>query len=233
MTTKTKEELPKKSSKVEEMAKAGLHFGQGVSKRHPNMDPYIEGVKGSVHIINLQHTEEKLKNCSLYVEDLKKEGKIIMIVSTKPEFRNIVEEFAKECKIPYVVNRFLGGTITNFNTIKKRIDYYNNLLKQKESGELERKYTKQERVKISKELEGLEKKFEGLRNLERIPDAIFVIDMIKDKLAIKEAKMSGVSVIAIADTNADPYQTDCFIPANDDSISSVKYILEEIKKVLK
>ncbi len=222
----------KKKSTAEEMAEAGLHFGQAVSKRHPNMDPYIEGVKGSVHIIDLNTTEEKLKECVEYMKAIKDEGKIIMFVSTKPEFQKIVKETAQECGMPYIVSRFLGGMMTNFKTIKKRIDYYNDILRQQESGELERKYTKHERVKISKELEGLEKKFEGVRNLERLPDAIFVVDMIKDKLAIKEAKMCGVKVVGIADTNVDPLQADCFIPANDDAISSVSYILEKIKKPL-
>ncbi len=217
----------------EEMARAGLHFGQGVSKRHPKMDPYIEGVKGSVHIINLELTKEKLEECVGRIKKLKEEGKVVMFVSTKPEFRSLVKGVATDCGMPYIVNRFLGGMMTNFNTIKKRIDYYNDILKKQESGELERKYTKQERVVISKEMEGLEKKFEGVRSMTRIPDAIFVVDMIKDKLAIKEAKMMGVEVIAIADTNTDPTQADYFIPANDDSISSVSYILERIKKALK
>ena len=223
----------KKKTIAEEMAEAGLHFGQAVSKRHPKMDAYIEGVKGSIHLINLQITEEKLEECLKYLSELKKEEKMIMLVSTKPEFRKIVKEVAEECDMPYIINRFLGGMMTNFPTMKKRIDYYNMISKQRESGELERKYTKQERVKISKEMEGLEKKFGGVLKLERIPDAIFVVDMIKDKLAIKEARMCGVKVVAIADTNADPSITDCFIPANDDSISSVSYILNKIKTVLK
>ncbi len=230
---KEKTTLKKEKTNLEKMAEAGLHFGQAVSKRHPNMEPYIEGVKGSVHIINLQITEEKLKECIEYIKELKKEGKIIMFVSTRPEFRKIVEETAKKCEMPYVVNRFLGGMLTNFKVIKKRIDYYNELLKKKESGELERKYTKQERVKISKEMEGLEKKFSGVKDMERIPDAVFVVDMTKESLAIKEAKMCKLKVIGIADTNADPLKADCFIPANDDSISSVKYILEKIKEALK
>jgi small subunit ribosomal protein S2 len=223
----------KKKTTTEEMAEAGLHFGQAVSKRHPKMEPYIEGVKGSVHIINLQMTEEKMKECLEYLSQLKKEGKIIMFVSTKPEFRNVIKETAEECGMPYIINRFLGGMMTNFKTMKARIDYYNNISKQRESGELERKYTKQERVKITKEMEGLEKKFGGVLKLERIPDAIFVVDMIKDKLAIKEARMCDVKVVAIADSNADPTQADCFIPANDDSISSVTYILNKVKSVLK
>ncbi len=233
MSEKIAEKDTKKKTIAEEMAEAGLHFGQAVSKRHPKMDAYIEGVKGSIHVINLQATEEKLEECLKYLSELKKEGKMIMIVSTKPEFRKIVKEVAEECDMPYIINRFLGGMMTNFPTMKKRIDYYNTISKQRESGELERKYTKQERVKISKEMEGLEKKFGGVLKLERIPDAIFVVDMIKDKLAIKEARMCGVKVIAIADTNADPSITDCFIPANDDSISSVSYVLNKIKAVLK
>jgi small subunit ribosomal protein S2 len=217
-------------SKIEEMASAGVHFGHSFSKKNPNMDPYIEGAKGSVHIINLEETEKKLDEAVERLKELKEQGKVVMFVCTKPEFKGIVTETAKDCKMPYVVNRFLGGMITNFKIIKKRIDYYNKILEQQKSGELERKYTKQERVKISKEMEGLERKFGGLRKLEKIPDAIFVIDVVKDKLAVKEAKMAGVEVIGIADTNANPLNLDLFIPANDDSITSVKYILGEIKK---
>ncbi len=222
-----------KPSKVEEeMAEAGLHFGQATSKRHPKMEPYIESVKSSIHIINLQKTEEKLNECLAVFKKLKEEGKIILFVSTKPEFKNIITTTARDCKMPFVVNRFLGGMITNFDIMKKRIDYYNDVLKKTESGELERKYTKQERVKIAKEVEGLKKKFDGVRNLDRIPDVVFVVDMNKDKLALKEAKMKNVLVIGIADTNVDPSLADHFIPANDDSISSVSYILNRIKEVL-
>ncbi len=227
-----KEEKNNVSSKTEEMAKAGLHFGQGVSKRHPKMDPFIEGVKGSVHIIDLKTTEKKLEEALNYFKKAKEEGKTVMFVSTKPEFRKIVKETAEACRMPYVVNRFLGGTITNFNTIKKRIDYYNDLLRQSESGELERKYTKQERVKIYKEMEGLKKNFEGTREMKKVPDIIFVVDMVKDKLAIKEAKMRDITVVGIADTNVDPTVADYFIPANDDSISAVSYILGKIKETL-
>lgn len=232
MILKATETNTKNSKVEEEMAEAGLHFGQATSKRHPKMDPYIEGVRGSVHIINLQKTEEKLNECLAVFKKLKEEGKIILFVSTKPEFKKIVTETAEKCRMPYVVNRFLGGMITNFEIMKKRIDYYNDVLRKTESGELERKYTKQERVKIAKEVEGMKKKFDGVKKLERIPDAIFVIDMNKDKLAIKEAKMKNIMVIGVADTNVDPTQADYFIPANDDSLSSVGYILNKIEKIL-
>ncbi len=221
------------TSKNEEMANAGLQFGHKTSKRHPNMDPYIEGVKGTVHIIDLNKTEEKLAECLQFIKKLKEENKIILLVCTKPEMQKIIREIANECSMPYVIHRFLGGMLTNFKVMKERIDYYNRLLEQKESGELERKYTKQERVKLAKEMEGLEKNFGGIRTLERIPDAVFVIDMVKDSLAVKESRMVGIPVVAIADTNADPSLTDCFIPANDDSITSVAYILDKVKEILK
>ncbi len=233
-TEKTKETTsPKKETKVEEMARLGLHFGHRFSKRNPQMDPYIEGIKGPVHIIDLKITEKKLEDFLNRIKELKKEGKVIMFVCTKPEFKELIKDTANACGMPYVVNRFLGGMITNFKVIKQRIDYYNLLLEQKESGELERKYRKHERVQIYKEMEGMERKFEGVRKMEKLPDAIFVVDMIKDKLAIKEAKMSNIEVLSIADTNANPSLADHFIPANDDAISSVKYILEKIKEAWK
>ncbi len=234
MAVQTKEtEVQKDVPELEEMAKAGMHFGQDVSRRHPNMIPYIEGVKGSIHVINLQKTKEKLDECLEYIKEMKKEDKVILFVSTRPELQKTVKEVAKECNMPYVVSRFLGGMLTNFDTIKKRIQYYNDLIKQKESGELERKYTKQERTKMMKEMEGLERKFGGVKNMERLPDAIFVVDMTKEELAVKEAKICNIPVIAIADTDADPSHADYFIPANDNSIHSVKYILEKVKAILK
>ncbi len=225
MTEKTK-------SMKEEMASAGLHFGHKTSKRHPKMSPYIEGVKGSVHIIDLLKTEEHLNECLEQLKSMSHEGKTIMIVSTKPQFKSIVKEMAEECGIPYIVNRFVGGMITNFDTVKQRIDYYNEMLKQQESGEID-KYTKHEKMKISKELEGLEKKFGGVRKMERVPDAVFVIDMNKDGLAVKEAKIKGLKVFGIADTDANPEMADCFVPANDDAVASVKYILDKVKEVIK
>ncbi len=232
MTEETKTKTTTKTTKTkEEMANAGLHFGHRTSKSHPKMSPYIEGVKDTVHIIDLSKTEEKMKESLDYIKEAKSEGKKIMIVSTKPQFKKMVIEMANDCDIPYIVNRFVGGMITNFDVIKKRIDYYNSIIQQQESGEIE-KYTKHEKVKIAKELEGLEKKFGGVRKMGAIPDVIFVVDMNKDKLAVKEAKMRGITVMGIADTNINPEIADYFIPANDDAISSVKYILDKIREVL-
>jgi len=217
---------------IDEMMKAGLHFGHRTSRVHPKMEPYLQGVRNTVHIINLEKTKEKLAEALKFIQELISEGKVLLLVGTKVQVKNLVKETAIECGLPYVSERWLGGTFTNFGIIKKRIEYFKNLEKQKESGELE-KYTKKERAKINQELEKLEAKFGGIKNLEKLPDAIFVLDMKEDYLATKEAREMGVKVIGISDTNVDPTLADFPIPANDDAISSVKYILDKVKEVIK
>lgn len=216
---------------VEEMASAGLHFGHKTSKLHPKMLPFIFGVRNSVHIIDLEKTKEKLIEALRFIQQLVREKKIILFVGTKIQIRDLLKEVAKECGFPYITERWLGGTFTNFPVIRKRVDYLIDLEKKMAEGYFE-PYTKKEKMRIEKEIEKLKKKFEGLKSLERIPDAIFVCDMVKEKLAIKEARVKGVKIIAISDTNADPTLADYPIPANDDAISSVKYILEKVKKVV-
>lgn len=216
---------------IEEMVEAGLHFGHRTSKAHPKMEPYLKGVRNTVHIIDLEKTKEKLQEALGFIQEIISENKILLIVGTKIQVKDLVKNLATELSVPYVNERWLGGTLTNFGEMKKRIDYFKDLEQKKAEGELE-KYTKKERAKIERELRGLELKFGGIKNLERIPDAIFVLDMRKDDLAVKEARMKGVKVIAICDTNADPTLADFPIPANDDAISSVKYILDKVKEAI-
>ena len=216
---------------VEEMAKAGLHFGHRVSRINPKMKPYIYGTRSTVHIIDLEKTVTKFAEALTVVQKLIQEGKTLLLVGTKIQAKNLVKETAQECGLPYINERWLGGTLTNFETIRKRIAYFQDLEQQKESGEFE-KYTKKEQAKKNQELEDLEIKFGGIKTLEKLPDAIFVLDMIKDTLAIKEARMKGVLIIGIADTNADPTLVDYAIPANDDAMSSVRYILEKVKDAI-
>jgi len=218
---------------VEEMTKAGVYFGHRVSKCHPKMKPYIVGVKGSDHIniIDLEKTKEFLIKALEYIKELSGEGKVLLLVGTKIPTRKLVEEVAKECGLFYVVQRWIGGTITNFKIIRERIDYFKELERKKSQGELE-KYTKKERLEIDRELTRLEQKFGGIKDLTKLPDTIFVLDMKQDALAIREARRKGILVIAIADTNVDPSLADYPIPANDDAISSVKYILEKVKEVI-
>jgi len=227
--TETKEN--KIDLNLEEMAKAGLHFGHRTSRIHPKMRPYLYGVRNTVHIIDLEKTAEKLKEALKFVETLVSEGKTLLLVGTKIQVKDLVKSAATECVLPYVAERWLGGTFTNFETIKKRIEYFKDLEKKKTEGELE-KYTKKERAEIDKELKDLELKFGGIKNLEKLPEAIFVIDMKKDILSVKEARMKGIKVIAISDTNCDPTLADYPIPANDDARSSVKYVLDKVKEAI-
>lgn len=215
---------------VEQMAQAGLYFGHRTSKVHPKMKPYIFGTRGGVHIIDLEKTKEKLQEALEFIGNIISENKVLLLIGTKIQIKDLVEKTAKDCGLPYVSERWLGGTFTNFGTVSKRIEYYKELERKRESGELE-KYTKKERADFDKEIQKLKIKFEGIKNLSKMPDAIFVCDMKKDKLAVKEAKMKSIKVMGISDTNIDPTQADFFIPANDDAISSVKYILEKIKEV--
>jgi len=231
-------EVKEKTKKVdfkldtEEMAQAGVHFGHRTSRVHPKMQPYLYGVRNTVHIIDLEKTKEKFEEALKFIQELISENKILLLVGTKIQVKDLVKEIAKDCSLPYVNERWLGGTFTNFEIIKKRIEYFKDLEKKKAEGELE-KYTKKERAKIDQELRDLEIKFGGIKDLEKLPDAIFVIDMKKDDLAVKEARMKGIKVIGISDTNVDPTLADYPIPANDDAISSVKYILEKVKEVIK
>jgi len=227
----TKTKANKVNLDTEEMARAGLHFGHRTSGVHPKMMPYLYGVRNTVHIIDLEKTKEKFEEALKFIQELISENKILLLVGTKIQAKDLVKNIATELSLPYVNERWLGGTFTNFETIKNRIGYFKDLEKKKAGGEL-KKYTKKERARIDQELKDFEFKFGGIKNLERMPDAIFVLDMKKDNLAAKEARVKGIKVIAISDTNCDPTLADFPIPANDDAIPSLKYILEKVKEVI-
>lgn len=216
---------------VEEMAKAGLHFGHKSSKIHPKMKPYLHGVRNGIHIIDLEKTKEKLGETLKFIHELISENKVLLVVGTKVQAKKLVKDFAKECGLLYVSERWLGGTFTNFGVIKKRINHFKDLEDKKTKGELE-KYTKKERGKIDSELKGFERKFGGIKDMEKLPDAIFVLSMEKDNIVIKEAKDKNIKIIAVSDTNTNPTLVDYSIPANDDALSSIKYILEKAKEVI-
>jgi len=216
---------------TDEMMRAGVHFGHRISRLHPKMKPYILGIKSTVHIIDLEKTAEKFTEALKFIEKLISEEKTLLLVGTKIQLKDLVKKIAEDCELLYVNERWLGGTFTNFGTILKRIEYYNDLEEKKKVGELE-KYTKKERLEIDKELRRLKIKFEGIKNIKKLPEAIFVLDARKDELSVKEARKKGIKIIGIIDTNVDPTLVDYPIPASDDSISSVKYILEKVKEVI-
>lgn len=216
---------------LDEMAQAGLQFGHKTSRCHPKMKPYLYGTRNSIHIINLDETKEKFVQALKFIQELISQNKTLLLVGTKIQIKGLVKEIAVECGLPYVSERWLGGTLTNFETILKRIEYFNDLARKKESGELQ-KYTKKEQAKFNKNLYNLERKFGGIKKMSQVPDVVLVLDIRKNDLAVKEAKMKKIKVIGVIDTNCDPTLVDYPIPANDDSASSIKYILEKVKEVI-
>lgn len=216
---------------IEEMAKAGLNFGHTVSKLHPKMKPYVSGIKSNVHMIDLEKTAKEFEGALKFISGLVAEGKTILFVGTKIQVKDLVKQAAESCRMPYVTERWLGGTFTNFETILKRVQYFKDLESKKATGELE-KYTKKERSLFDKELEILRKKFEGIKELAKLPEAVLILDIKKDVTCVREARRKGIKIIGVVDTNVDPTLVDYIIPANDDAISSIKYILEKILETI-
>jgi small subunit ribosomal protein S2 len=232
------EELKEKSQivlaedkEIERMFKVGLHFGHKRARKHPKMEPFIYGIRNNIDIIDLLKTKEYLKEALDYLKQKKKEGALILFVGTKISVRKLIKELAEEIKMPYVIERWLGGTLTNFEVMSGRIKYLKELEEKTKKGEFE-KFTKKERIRINQELARIERKIGGLRELSRLPDTLFIVDVKKEELAIREAKAKGISIVGICDTDGDPTSVDYPIPANDDSVPSLKYILEKVKKVL-
>lgn len=217
--------------RLETMIEAGVHLGHRASKLHPRMEPFVVGLKNTIHVIDLKSTAQYLDKALSFVSQLKKEGRNLILVCTKPPLRVLVKQMSEDMGLSYVIERWLGGTFTNFPVIRNRVKYYLDLKQKKDSGDLE-KYTKKERAQFEKELADLQRKFAGIANMEKLPEAVFVCDIVRDKLVLKEAKEKGIKTIGIVDTNADPLAVDYPIPANDDAITSVRYILERVKEVI-
>lgn len=217
---------------VEGMFKSGVHFGHHKSRKNPKMDEYIFGTKNAISIIDLQKTAAKLKEALAFIDKVVSGGQEILFVGTKKQARRIVESAAKKAGMPFVVERWLGGTFTNFDVISKRARYLRESQEKMEKGEYG-KYTKFEQMKIAEELERLEGKMGGIKNMMKLPGAIFVTGVIEDDLAIKEAKIKNIPVIALADSNVNPGDVDYPIPANEDAVSSLKLMLAyAVKAVL-
>lgn len=215
----------------EEIIQQGVHFGHSPSKLHPDMEPYLYGIRNTINIIDLEKTTEKMREALKFIKKLVEEDKTLLVVGTKVQVQDLTREFAEECDFPYVNERWIGGTFTNFDNISKRIDYLKDLEEKQEQGELE-KYTKKEKAEKEEEIDKLRRKFGGLKDLDELPDAILVLHMEKDDLAVREAQKKDIKVIGIADTNVDPTEADYPIPANDDAITSIQYILDKIKEVV-
>lgn len=205
---------------INSLIEAGCHFGHQTMRWNPKMKPYIFGKRGDIHIIDLKETLIALDKAYSYVSELAASGKTILFVGTKKQAQEIISEAANRCGMPYVNARWLGGLLTNFQTIRTRVKYMEKLEAQEASGEMAL-FTKKEQILKRKELFKLQTNLNGIRNMDRVPDAIFVIDTAKEEIAVKEAKRLGVKILGTIDTNCDPDDITIGIPANDDSIASV------------
>jgi len=228
----TKTETAENKAIIEEMFKVGAHFGYSKSKRHPSMKSLIFGVKNTVEIINLEKTDEYLARAKDFVASLAKEGKQILFVGSKNEGRDVVKNAAMSVDLPYVTNRWIGGTITNFSEIKKRIARLESLTSKKEKGELGM-YTKKERLLIDREIEDLEKHFGGLLSMKQKPAALFVVDSGCESIAVKEAMDTGIPVISLSGSDCNIKEIDYPIPANDSSRSSISFFVDIITNTYK
>lgn len=214
-----------KIPQLADMLQAGMHFGHQTSKWHPKMNKFIFGSRQGIHIINLEETQKAMEEAFGFARKIAGRGGVVLFVGTKKQAAPIVEAAAKACGMPYVNERWLGGTLTNFSSIAAQIRKYKDWKRKQEKGELG-KYTKFEQLKIAELIQILEKKIGGIQELTRIPDALFIFDVKKDKTALDEATKRGVKIIAVCDSNVDPSEIDFPIPANDDAVKSIAMIAD-------
>lgn len=212
---------------LQELLEAGVHFGHQIRRGHPRMRPYIYGAREGVSVIDLTQTEKYLKEACEFVYNLGKDNKVLLFVGTKKQAKPIIEELAKKLGAPYLVQRWMGGFLTNFSEIQKNIKKLKEYLEQKEKGQLA-KYTKKEQLLLERKMAKLQKDFAGAMDLSKLPDALFVVDAVSDNIAIREANRLSIKVVAIADSNCDPTEIDYPIPGNDDAIKSIRLLVSAL-----
>ncbi len=212
---------------MKSLLEAGVHFGHQTQRWDPRMRTYIFTERNGIHIIDLQQTVQHLTRACDFVRDLVASGKNILFTGTKRQAQESIESEAKRCLMPYVTNRWLGGTLTNFSTIQGRIDHLARLEDTKARGEHER-LPKKEGLKLDKEIERLNRHFGGIKEMTQIPSAIFIVDTTAERIAIAESRRLGIPIVAMVDTNGNPDEVDYPIPSNDDAIRAVRLITSRI-----
>ncbi len=210
---------------MKQLLEAGVHFGHLTRRWNPKMAQYIFTERNGIYIIDLQKTVKKLNDAYMVVRDIAAEGKDILFVGTKKQAQDSVKEDAIACGMPFVNARWLGGMLTNFRTIRHRIERLNQLRTMREDGTFEL-LPKKEVIKLNLEIEKLEKFLGGIQDMHKLPGALFIVDPRKEKIAVQEAHKLGIPIIAIVDTNCDPDEVDYVIPGNDDAIRAVKLITQ-------
>ncbi len=212
---------------MKELLEAGVHFGHQKERWNPKMKKFIFTERNGIHIIDLQQTIKYFEEAYDYIADLVANGGTVLFVCTKKQGQDIVEEEAKRCGMFYVNKRWLGGTLTNFQTIRKSVYKLKMLKKMEEEGVLEQ-LPKKEAVKLRRKKEKLEKYIGGIENMNRLPDALFIVDIVREENAVREARKAGIPIVALVDTNADPDLVDYPIPANDDAIRAIRLLTSRI-----
>ena len=220
-----------KNATLKEMLVNAVHFGHFTNKWNPKMKQNIWGIRANVHILDLHKTLVDLEKALDFLAEQKKQGKTILFVSTKQQSIPAIQALAKKANQPFVTSKWIPGLLTNFNTVSLRIRELKKLKQMDESGEMA-KYKKKEIAKFHKTIAKLENALGGVQDMSDLPDAIFVIDAVRDNIAVKEANVLGIPVVAFADSNTDPTNIDYPITANDDAIKSIKYILAQVEQVL-
>jgi small subunit ribosomal protein S2 len=216
-----------KDPKIDELFKAGAHFGFVKSRRHPSAKPFIYGVKNKVEIFDLEKVKVELEKALTFVENKASEGAMVLFVGGKSEARRAVKTAGESLSMPYVSGRWIGGTLTNFPEIRKRVSKLEELMSQKEKGELG-KYTKKERLLIDREIDRLNLYFSGLHALKALPKLLVVVDPKKEHIAVSEAKRMKIPVVAVAGSDCDLHSVEYPIPANDSSRASVELLVSDI-----
>jgi len=213
------------------LLEGGVHFGHQTKRWNPKMGKFVFGKRGGIYIIDLEKTLAKLKEAQQFLKGVVSEGKDILFVGTKKQAQGVVKEVAEALKMPYVVERWVGGLLTNFGVVSSRIVRYKQLLKEREEGKFEQ-LPKKEVVRLNKELEKMERNFSGVRDMEELPGALFIVDPKKEALPVREARKVGIPLVALVDTDSDPEVIDYPIPGNDDALKSIKTVLSFISEPL-
>ena len=208
---------------MKQLLEAGVHFGHQTRRWNPKMAPYIFTERNGIYIIDLQKTVRKIDDAYMFIRDIAMEGKSILFVGTKKQAQESIEQEAKRCNMFYVNHRWLGGMLTNFRTIRTRVDRLNRIDAMEANGQFE-VLPKKEVIKLEHEREKLEANLGGIREMKKLPGALFVVDPRKEHIAVAEARILGIPIIGIVDTNCDPDEIDYVIPGNDDAIRAVKLI---------
>ncbi len=215
------------------LLEAGAHFGHKTSRWHPKMAPYIHSKREGAHIINLDKTVEGIEKALAFTNNTVKNGKKILFVGTKKQLKDIVKESAESVDMPYVTVRWVGGTLTNVETVNRQIRKLKDLEKKMASGELESRYSKLEVQRFQEEIDTLNERYGGVKEMTEQPAAVIVTDAMEDKNAVKEAKTLHIPVIAFCDTNVDPTGIDYVIPMNDDAVKAEKLVLGYFVETIK